>query len=118
MNARLNPVNRILLSIGHGGMNGETYDPGAINSATGEKENEIAKIITEKLNYYLTRNDIQTLLIPDNGLARSIKYVNEIGDAHTDWALEIHKDSTDHYNATTMIKSMGIYYHPTSSGSK
>lgn len=118
MNPRLESINRIILSVGHGGLEGEKYDPGAINLITKEKENIIAKSITDKLTSYLTKNGLAVLLLPDFGLSRTINYVNSIGDKDTDWAIEIHKDSALAYNPVTMNMRIGIYYHPISGGSK
>jgi N-acetylmuramoyl-L-alanine amidase len=117
MNPRLSNVNRIILSIGHGGLS-ENADPGAIDSKTGVKENAEAKIIVAKLAAHLTANGFTVLMLPDFSLAQSIRHVNEIGNARSDWALEIHKDSTESFKPTTQATMMGVYYHPTSKGSK
>lgn len=114
---RIESVNRIILSIGHGGLTGEDYDPGAINSKTHEVENIEAKQIVMKLAQYLTNAGLAVLILPDFGLQKTITYVNAMGDAHTDWAFEIHKDSTNAYT-DSMKRRMGIYYHPSSTGSK
>ena len=114
---RLESINRVILSIGHGGINGEEYDPGAINAKTKEKENIEAKQITIKLSQYLVNAGITVLVVPDFSLKRTIAYINAVGDAHTDWAFEIHKDSTDKYDDAKMKHRVGVYYHPTSSES-
>ena len=118
MNQRLEHVNRIILSVGHGGLAGENYDPGAVNPITNEKENIVAKQIVVNVASYLISNGLPVLILPDYGLSKTVTYVNSVGDAHTDWAFEIHKDSFGNYNPDTMKRRMGIYFHPTSQGSK
>ncbi len=116
MFTRLDSVNRIILSVGHGGLAGESYDSGAtFGSYT---ENTEAKQIATLLASKLSRNGLTTVLLPDYGLAKTIAFVNAQYDAHADWAFEIHKDSTDNFKKTTMAKRAGIYYHPTSTDSK
>ncbi|MDP4277429.1 MAG: N-acetylmuramoyl-L-alanine amidase [Bacteroidota bacterium] len=118
MNPRLAKINRIILSIGHGGIGGEKSDPGAIDAKTGAKENEVAKCIVTRLAGHLTANGFTVLMIPDYSLSRSISLVNEIGKATTDWALELHKDANANFKPLSQTNMMGIYYHPPSRGSK
>jgi hypothetical protein len=101
MFTRLESVNRILLSAGHGGLAGESYDPGA--TFQGYKEiNEVKQIISRlvpKLTFW--------------GLvsSKTISYINAQYDAATDWGLEIHKDSAENFSIG-MKRRMGVYYHP------
>ena len=118
MNPRLESIQRIILSIGHGGLSGEKFDPGVTNNITGETENKICRKIAMKTANLLTQNGLIVLLLPDHSLESSIQYINYTGDAHTDWAIEIHKDSTDNFSPQKMINRMGVYYHPVSKGSK
>lgn len=116
MFTRLNSVNRIILSVGHGGLSGESYDPGATLGSF--KENVEAKQIATLLASKLTKNGLTVVLVPDYGLSKTIQYINAQYDAHTDWAFEIHKDSVGKFVKTSMAKRAGIYYHPTSLQSK
>ena len=113
---RLQSINRIIISVGHGGLAGEDYDSGA--TFEGHTENAEAKQIAALLATKLTRNGLTAILLPDYGLAKTIAFINAQYDAHTDWAFEIHKDSSNNFSALTMKKRAGIYYHPTSQDSK
>lgn len=115
---RLEPVNRIIIQAGHGGLEGEKYDPGAIDPKTGAKENVEVKQIISLLASKLTKCGLTVVITPDFGLRRAIEYINVNYDSHTDWALEIHKDSAGPKFDNKMIKRMGVYYHPESYGSK
>lgn len=114
---RLEPIKRIILQAGHGGLDGENYDPGAINNVTGTKENSEVKQIISRVAFKLTQIGLPVVITPDFGLRRAVEYINSNYDSHTDWAFEIHKDSSDNFN-NKMIKRMGVYYHPESYGSK
>ena len=111
MFTRLESVNRILLSAGHGGLAGEDYDSGA--TFQGYSENVEVKQIIARLLPKLTSNGIVVVAIPDYGLSRTISYINGQYDASTDWGLEIHKDSAESFSIG-MKQRMGVYYHPTS----
>lgn len=115
MFTRLESVNRIILSAGHGGLAGETYDPGAVSGSS--KENIEVKQIIKRLVPRLSAYGLVVVVTPDYGLARTITYLNAQYDAVTDWALEIHKDSAETLS-TSMKKRAGIYYHPTARESK
>ncbi len=116
MFTRLESVNRIILSVGHGGLASESYDPGAkLGSFT---ENVEAKQISTLLASKLTKNGLSVVLVPDYGLSKTMQYINAQYDANTDWALEIHKDSVGKFVKSSMAKRAGVYYHPTSFESK
>ena len=108
---RLKNVKRIILSIGHGGKKGERFDSGA--TANGITENDQCTILTNKLQALLVAAKVPVLVIPDFGLTKTVKYMNNVGNAYSDWAFEIHKDSAT-YNPATMHRRMGIYAHPES----
>jgi N-acetylmuramoyl-L-alanine amidase len=112
MFTRLDAVNRIILSVGHGGLSGESYDPGA--TAGSFTENTEAKQITLLLASKLTKNGLTVVLVPDYGLTKTIQYINARYDAHTDWAFEIHKDSIGKFVKASMAMRAGVYYHTTS----
>jgi N-acetylmuramoyl-L-alanine amidase len=111
MFTRLESVNRILLSAGHGGLAGESYDPGA--TFQGYSENTEVKQIISRLLPKLTSRGLVVVAIPDYGLSRTISYINAQYDFATDWGFEIHKDSAESYSLA-MSRRMGVYYHPTS----
>jgi N-acetylmuramoyl-L-alanine amidase len=116
MLTRLESVNRIILSVGHGGLVGESYDPGATQGSF--TENVEAKQIATLLASKLTKNGLTVVLVPDYGLSKTIAYINAQYDANTDWAFEIHKDSVNKFAKSSMAKRTGVYYHPTSVESK
>lgn len=119
MYERLESINRIILSIGHGGMKDENkFDSGAVNEMTNEKENTEASQIALKVAGYLRDAGLIVLLMPDFSLGRTIEIINSKGDSDTDWAFEIHKDSSTSFSTAKMGRRMGIYYHPTSKESK
>jgi|GEM_PF-2435130 len=116
MFTRLESVNRIILSVGHGGLADEKFDPGAtFGSFT---ENTESKQIATLLASKLTRNGLTTVLLPDSGLGKTIAHINAQYDANTDWALEVLKDSVDKFVKTGMAKRTGAYFHPASQDSK
>jgi N-acetylmuramoyl-L-alanine amidase len=110
MFSRLKTINRIILSAGHGGLGNERHDPGATSGVN--TENEEVKQIILKLSAKLTSNQFTVVVLPDYGLYKTLTYLNSNYDAETDWALEIHKDSTGTFNTATMSRRTGIYYHP------
>jgi len=114
---RLEPINRIILQAGHGGLTGEKYDPGAIDPITGAKENIEVKQIIARLAHKLTQNGLTVVVTPDFGLRRAIEFINASYSSNSDWAFEIHKDSAVNFD-NNMVKRMGVYYHPNSFGSK
>lgn len=114
---RLESINRIILQAGHGGLQGENYDPGAVDPKTGARENIEVKQIITRLSHKLTQNGLTVVVTPDFGLKRAVEFINANYDSNTDWAFEIHKDSAANFN-DKMIKRMGVYYHPDSYGSK
>jgi len=116
MFSRLEPVNRIILSPGHGGLQGENFDPGATYEAN--TENGEAKQIINKLVPKLTNRGLVVVVIPDYGLSKTVAYINAQYESFTDWAFEIHKDSVAAFDDRRMRRRAGIYYHPLSSESK
>lgn len=108
----LKRVKRVILSIGH--------DPKAVGAenAKGEKENDLCAQITKHTASYLRANGVVVWLLPDKPLAETIKYLNIQGNAYTDIALEIHKDSFTHYNEKDMGRRCGLYYATENAGTK
>lgn len=113
---RLGTVKRIILSVGHGGLATEQFDPGAMQGKN--SENQEAKQIVALLALQLAQLSIKTIILPDYGLSKTIQYLNNHYDAKTDWAIEIHKDSYQQFDKTSMLKRAGIYYHPNSLNSQ
>jgi N-acetylmuramoyl-L-alanine amidase len=110
-------IKRIILSIGHGGLPGEKFDPGAVDSKTGAQENTEAKQICSLLAAKLVNAGIPLLFLPDYSYARSIREVNQ-KYLPGDWAIEIHKDSFTTFNPETMRRRCGTYYDDQSARGK
>ena len=110
---RLKPIRRIIISIGHGGQKGEKFDTGAV--ANGFTENEQCRQIAGYLVQELSRSNLPVLVVPDWGLSKSIDYINSIGNAYSDWAIELHKDSAP-YDAERMHRRCGAYFYSDDTG--
>jgi N-acetylmuramoyl-L-alanine amidase len=108
----LKKVKRVIISIGH-----DKTRVGAMNKR-GEKENTLATDIAVKVAQYLRANGLVVWLMPDYTLADTIKYLNIQGNAYTDMALEIHKDSSDKYNEANMRRRCGLYFAAENAGAK
>lgn len=103
-------IKRIILSIGHGGLPGEKFDPGAVNNATKETENNEARQICALLAAKLVKAKVPLLFLPDYEYVHSIREVNK-NYLPGDWAIEIHKDSFPKFNAQTMRRRCGAYFY-------
>lgn len=112
---KLKQIKRIIISIGHGGLKGEKYDSGAV--ANGITENEQCRKIAGYLTTELTKSGFAVLLLPDWGLQKSINYVNAVGNTYKDWAIELHKDSSENFSKERMSRRCGLYFYPHSAGS-
>jgi N-acetylmuramoyl-L-alanine amidase len=112
---RLKPIRRIIISVGHGGLKGEKFDTGAVN-AQGVTENAQCRIIAGYLCQELLTGGYPVLLLPDIGLVKTLDYLKRNGNAQSDWAIELHKDSAN-YKAETMHRRCGLYYFAESSSS-
>jgi N-acetylmuramoyl-L-alanine amidase len=108
----LKRVKRVILSVGH-----DPKNVGAQN-AKGEKENTLCAKIASLAASALRANGVVVWLLPDMPLADTIKYLNIQGNAYTDIALEIHKDSFQDYVEKDMKRRCGLYYATESAGTK
>lgn len=113
MLSRLSKINRVVLSIGHQ----KGKDTGAVNTKTGETENDQCTAIVGKVSELLKQNGIPVLTLPDVSLAETCNMINSRCNATTDIAFEVHKDSSDEYKPETMHRRMGVYGHPESAQS-
>jgi N-acetylmuramoyl-L-alanine amidase len=108
----LKRVKRVILSIGH-----DPKNVGAQNKQ-GEKENTLCAKIASHAASALRANGVVVWLLPDKSLADTIKYLNIQGNAYTDIAIEIHKDSFEGYLEKDMKRRCGLYYAYENAGAK
>jgi len=110
---RLRRIKRVILSIGH-----DPKSQGAENRK-GEKENTLCTNIALLIAEHLRANGLVVWLLPDFSLPDTIQYVNTQGNALTDIAFEIHKDSCGSaYNDQNMNRRCGLYFETNSAGAK
>ena len=107
---RLKLIKRIIISIGH-----DPKNVGAVNNK-GEKENTLATDIAKKAASYLLANGVAVWLMPDLELSATIKNLYRLGKTESDLGIEIHKDSTDIFEASKMERRVGLYYLMESAG--
>lgn len=106
---RLKRINRIILSVGHG-----DGDTGAVFGQ--RTENAECREIVALIAQHLIKAGVSVWVVPDLSLERTIQLINSTGNRESDWAIEIHKDSSDAYNRE-MHRRMGVYAHPDAAGS-
>jgi N-acetylmuramoyl-L-alanine amidase len=113
MLSRLQKISRVVLSIGHQ----KGKDTGAVNTKTGETENDQCFAIVAKIMSLLKLNGMKHLVLSDMSLTETCNYINTRCNSITDICFELHKDSFDKYDPTTMHRRMGVYGHPYASQS-
>lgn len=118
MFSRLAFINRIILSAGNGtGCNvKESLFDIDISSSSGE--NRLSKMIITNLALYLSANGLIVVTLPDFDTVKALEYMNNKGDASTDWAIEIIRNRSRCHDPSLRHKRIGIFYHPISKENK
>jgi hypothetical protein len=104
---RLKSIKRLIISVGHGG-DADNFDTGAVFGNV--TENAQCRVIAGYLVKELLAHDMPLLVVPDWSLSRTTKFINTEGGSFSDWAIELHKDSTDAYDAKKHHRLCGFYF--------
>lgn len=104
---RLKSIKRLIISVGHGG-DADNFDTGAVFGNV--TENDQCRVIAGYLVKELLAHDMPLLIVPDWSLSRTTKFINTEGVSFSDWAIELHKDSTSNYDPKRLHRLCGFYF--------
>jgi hypothetical protein len=118
MFSRLAFINRIILSAGDGTGYNVKENPFDIDVNSASAGNLLSKQIITNLALHLSANGLIVVTLPDFNTVKALEYMNNKGDANTDWAIEIIRNRSCSHNPSLTHKRIGIFYHPISKENK
>ena len=118
MFSRLAFINRIILSAGNGTGYNVKENPFDIDISSASAGNWLSKQIITNLALYLSANGLIVVTLPDFDTVKALEYMNNKGDASTDWAIEIIRSRSCSHDPSLRHKRISIFYHPISKENK